>query len=240
MAEAVSRERLQPSLLDRLADEVRGVESEIGRVRRMLLPRLDEARKAALAELLAPERQGVPGEADLAPFVELGAETVGLARQLVGLEQRRQGELRTRFVLSPERLRACVLRDLTALLNTESLRWRAGRAEDPALAERPDIEDYPRVAASVVNYGIPPLAGRTSLEPPAVAADLEQAIRAFEPRLRASTVKVRPVGEAQAGHAIAFDVEAELWGEPVPLRLLLRTLIDLESGAATVRQAGTG
>ena len=82
--------------------------------------------------------------------------------------------------------------------------------------------------------------GRTGLDPPAVAKDLEVAIRQFEPRLRADTVKVRPAPQAAAGHAIAFDIEAELWAEPVPLRLLLRTLIDLEDGAASLRPAENG
>ena len=73
-----------------------------------------------------------------------------------------------------------------------------------------------------------------------MASELEQAIRWFEPRLRAGTVRVRPVAEKQAGHVIAFDIEAVLWSQPVPLRLLMRTLIDLENGAASLRPVGAG
>jgi type VI secretion system protein ImpF len=237
MLDAVSRERLQPSLLDRLTDDVKGIEADIGSLRQALLPRLDPGQREELARLLDPDRPSLPSEAELAAF---GPALVDQVKRLVGLEQRRQSELRSRFVLSTDRLRACVLRDLTWLLNTPNLRWRDGRAEDPQLAAVPDIEAYPRAATSVVNYGIPPLSGRTGLDPPAVAKDLEVAIRQFEPRLRAETVKVRPSPQAAAGHAIAFDIEAELWAEPVPLRLLLRTLIDLEDGAASVRPAGTG
>lgn len=239
MLDSISRERLQPSLLDRLTDDIKGIESDIGRLRSML-PQLDEAQRAALAGLLDPDATGLPHEAALAPFAALGPVVVEQVKRLVGLEQRRQGEIRSRFVLSTERLRACVLRDLTWLLNTPNLRWRDGRAEDSQLSAVPDIEAYPRAAASVVNYGIPPLSGRTGLDPPAVAKDLEVAIRQFEPRLRADTVKVRPAPQAAAGHAIAFDIEAELWAEPVPLRLLLRTLIDLEDGAASLRPAENG
>jgi type VI secretion system protein ImpF len=239
MVEITSREQLQPSLLDRLTDEVKALESEIGRVRQVLLPRLDDARREALAACLDPERPGLPDEAELAAFAALGSEAAALAQRLIGLERRRQLELKTRFVLSPERLRDCVLRDLAMLFNTDSLSGRETRAGDPALATH-DIEDFPCVAASAVNYGIPPLAGRTAPDPQAVARGLEQAIRRFEPRLRAGTVKVSPVGEAQAGHAIAFDIEAELWAEPAPLRLRLRTLIDLEEGAASILAAGSG
>ena len=106
------------------------------------------------------------------------------------------------------------MRDLGALLNTPNLSWRQGRAEDAALAAQPDIDAFPAAAASVVNYGIPPLSGRTGLDPEAVAADLAEAIRRFEPRLRSATVKVQPSAESPAGHAIAFDIEAELWSDP--------------------------
>lgn len=235
------RERLQPSLLDRLADEVQGIEREIERVRRILLPQLDDARRERLAGLLEPERPGAPRESELACFAELGPDVAELVRQLVGLEHRRQRELKTRIVVSPERLQAFVLRDLTWLLNTDQLRWPADRAGDPASsAAALDIEAYPHAAASVLNFGIPALAGRTAIDPEIVASELEQAIRRFEPRLRAGTVRVRPVAEKQAGHVIAFDIEAVLWSQPVPLRLLMRTLIDLEDGAASLRPVGAG
>jgi type VI secretion system protein ImpF len=37
-------------------------------------------------------------------------------------------------------------------------------------------------------------------------------------------------------NTLTFEIEAELWGEPLPLRLLLRTIIDLEDGSATVSE----
>jgi type VI secretion system protein ImpF len=241
MPDAYPRERLQPSLLDRLADEVKSLEREIERVWRALLPELDEARREALASLLAPERQGPPDNAELARFSGLEPGVEALVRQLVDLEGRRQHELKTRFVLSPERLRACVLRDLAWLFNTRNLSQHALRAGDPAgRADALDPHACPHAAASVVNYGIPALAGRTSPDPELVADELREAIRRFEPRLRARTVKVQPVAEAQAGHALAFDVEAELLSEPAALRLLMRTLIDLEDGAVTIRAHGSG
>ena len=39
-------------------------------------------------------------------------------------------------------------------------------------------------------------------------------------------------------NAMCFQIEAELWAQPLPLRLFLRTEIDLESGAATVVETG--
>src|SRR5919106_2288910 len=234
-------EQLQPCLRDRLADEVHGIEREIERVRSRLLPQLDDARRETLAGLIDSERPGAPRESELACFAELGPDVAELAHQLIGLEHRRQRELKTRVVISPERLQACVLRDLTWLLNTEQLSRQPDGASDPTSSRAAfDIEAYPHAAASVVNFGIPALAGRTAIDPEVVARDLEQAIRRFEPRLRAGTVRVRPVAEAQIGHLIAFDIEAVLWSQPVPLRLLMRTLIDLENGVASLHPAGAG
>jgi type VI secretion system protein ImpF len=242
MAEDVPRERLQPSLLDRLTDQAKSIAAEIGQVRQSLLPRLGEGERAALAALIDPE-SAAPVEGALpAPLARLDAETAALAKRLVGLERRRRLELETHFVVSPERLRAYVLRDLTWLFNTESLAWREVPADDPRIAAMPDIDAWPLAAASVVNYGIPPLAGRTGLDPAAVAGEIERAIRRFEPRLRAGTVKVTPVTPDEGGRhaALAFDIEAELWSEPQPLRLWLRTLIDLESGTASLRAREAG
>jgi type VI secretion system protein ImpF len=42
-------------------------------------------------------------------------------------------------------------------------------------------------------------------------------------------------------NALSFDVEAELWAQPLPLRLFLRTAVDLETGSVDVTdQSGKG
>src|SRR5919106_236120 len=139
-------ERLQPSLLDRLADEVQGIEREMERVRLILLPQLDEAGRETLASLVAPERPSAPRESELACFAELGSDVAELVRQLVSLEHLRQRELKTRVVVSPERMQACVLRDLTWLLNADQLSRKSDGASDPTNAAF-DIEAYPHAAA---------------------------------------------------------------------------------------------
>jgi type VI secretion system protein ImpF len=37
--------------------------------------------------------------------------------------------------------------------------------------------------------------------------------------------------------ALSFRIEAELWAQPLPLRLFLRSEIDLEAGTAQVTEA---
>jgi type VI secretion system protein ImpF len=41
-------------------------------------------------------------------------------------------------------------------------------------------------------------------------------------------------------NALSFYIEAELWAQPIPLRLFLKTEIDLEAGSAQVIEAGSG
>jgi len=44
-------------------------------------------------------------------------------------------------------------------------------------------------------------------------------------------------------NAVAFEIEGDLWAQPVPLHLFLRTEIDLDSGSFSVSDStasGTG
>jgi type VI secretion system protein ImpF len=47
------------------------------------------------------------------------------------------------------------------------------------------------------------------------------------------------VDEKQMNHnAMTFDIEAELWAQPLPLRLFLRTAVDLETGQIDIVDQG--
>jgi len=139
-------------------------------------------------------------------------------------------ESRDKRILSPARLRECVRRDLTWLLNTTHL------------AALQDLTEQPDVQRSVLNYGMPDFAGRTasSVDVRAMERTIRGVIAEFEPRLLKSSVKVRVIADPDKmnHNAMCFQIEAELWAQPLPLRLFLRTEIDLESGAATVIDAG--
>jgi type VI secretion system protein ImpF len=106
-----------------------------------------------------------------------------------------------------------------------------------------DLDEHPHVIRSVLNYGMPDLAGKTTSGVDTVA--LEQAIRRaildFEPRLVARSLRVKLfVDEKQMNHnAMSFDIEAELWAQPLPLRLFLRTSVDLENGSVDVLDMGS-
>lgn len=139
-------------------------------------------------------------------------------------------ESREKRILSPARLRECVRRDLTWLLNTTHL------------AALEDLTEQPEVERSVLNYGMPDFAGRTAstVDVRTMERLIGRVIADFEPRLLRRSVKVRVISDAQKmnHNAMCFQIEAELWAQPLPLRLFLRTEIDLESGAASVVETG--
>ena len=68
---------------------------------------------------------------------------------------------------------------------------------------------------------------------------MTQVIRDFEPRLIPSSIKVRLVvdQEKMSHNAMRFDIQAELWAQPIPLHLFLRTEIDLENGGVKVAES---
>ena len=132
-------------------------------------------------------------------------------------------ESRAQRALSVRQLRENVIRDLLWLLNTT--RYDAGSSE---------LAAYPEVARSVVNYGIPDLAGVTasSVDAEALGRAIREAVATFEPRLQRRSLQVRATlaDDRMAHNTLVIEVEGEVWADPAPLRLLLRTELDLETG----------
>lgn len=152
-----------------------------------------------------------------------------LLDRLTDDEPDQKEESRDKRVLSLPRLRQGVLRDMAWLLN-------CGRLESVQ-----NLDEYPLVARSVLNYGIPDLSGLTSsgLDLAALERLLLQAIWDFEPRILRDTVKVKlATNTDQMNHnALTFDIEGELWAQPVPLRIYLKTELDLEVGEVLVSES---
>ena len=158
-----------------------------------------------------------------------------LLDRLTDLEPHARHESRERRVISARALRDSVQRDIGWLLNAS------------ARAAGTDGADLPHVATSVLNYGLPDLAGRDVAA--LTAGTLERLIRdalwAFEPRLARESVRVTAIDDAKGakgaggGHVIRFEIEADMWSQPYPERLFLRTELDLEAGEARVFDAST-
>jgi type VI secretion system protein ImpF len=161
MAEALSRDRLYPSLLDRLIDDEPG--------------KLTEPRENRAASL--------------------------------------------------QKLRDNVLRDLNWLFN--------------AVQSSESLNNDELLTGSVINYGLPPLAGRpaSQYEVTELSRVLRDVILRFEPRIIAHTLKVRAEKMSADSHnVLGFRIEGQLWSQPVPLEIYMRTEIDLESGMTNVME----
>jgi type VI secretion system lysozyme-like protein len=255
MAELSLRERLQPALLDRLVDDERLLTIyeftfERGDLSRLRIPDRDIAEIIAAQGLTPAGREGSPvaenspdvlrlrfsapvGRMGLSPLKELLLKPPG-APQGVKLESfcdieahnvlNDNAESAERRYVNMRRLREHVCRDLAVLLNSTNLEASV------------DLGALPYVQRSVVNYGIPSLAGQSvsSMNLQKTARAIEDAIRTFEPRL--VKVRVTPDTDREVGdeHEISFRIDAELWGQPAPQQLVLRTHINTESGDVRV------
>lgn len=145
-----------------------------------------------------------------------------LLDRLTDEEPDKSAESRERRVFSTRQMRQAVLRDLSWLLNTAQ---RLGH-EDEAEA--------PGVYTSTINYGVPDLTGITSggIDVVSLERAITRAIRAFEPRIRPGTLRVSiRVNESEmSGNALVFEVRGDLWAQPVPEPMFLKTEVDLETG----------
>ena len=137
-------------------------------------------------------------------------------------------EPRERRVLNKQRFRQAVLRDLAWLFNATNL------------ASDGDLGPHDEVARSVVNFGLPALAGQTASALDIVDLErlIRQAILDFEPRILPGTLEVEPiVSEAQLDqhNVVSIQIRGTLWAQPVPIELMLRTDVDLETGEVQIR-----
>ncbi|MDD1623632.1 MAG: type VI secretion system baseplate subunit TssE [Methylococcaceae bacterium] len=214
MARALPKNRFLPSLLDRLTDD-----DPINNSIRLQKEKIQSIEKS-LAELLL--KQTTP-ESELVSE-ENRRQRHQLQQQLDQL--RAQFNALTMSVSSLKEIRACVKRDLDWLLNASQY------------SPQEDLEGYPEVAASVLNYGTPDLTGKTvsGFDVRSMELLLKQVLINFEPRIISRTLTVRVTADkAMFDHnALAFEIEGELWAEPQPLHLHLRTEFELESGNVSV------
>jgi type VI secretion system protein ImpF len=131
-------------------------------------------------------------------------------------------ESKTSRVISLQRYREGVLRDLRWLLNAS------------AHLDEEDWKQFGEVRRSVLNYGTADFAGQlaSSLDFAAVEHEMIETIKFFEPRINASTLTVKAVGETErfGPNIIAFEIQGELWASPIPEQLYIKTQIDLDTG----------
>lgn len=133
------------------------------------------------------------------------------------------GDADTEHTLTRSRMREIVRDALVELLNTTNLEH-----EIPA--------QYDEVRASVLNYGIPPLAGGyiSDMKWMEVERMIRRAIIRFEPRIIPETLHITPPdpeSEKHAGNALRFTIHAMIHMEPYPIEFNLLSNMDLETNS---------
>jgi type VI secretion system protein ImpF len=152
-----------------------------------------------------------------------------LLDRLIDDEPDKAVESRERRVLSLDRLCECVLRDLQWLMNASNL------------DQVEDLDPYPQLKNSVLNFGLPDLTGLTvsGVKVTELERRVRDAIWNFEPRILRHSLRVtaRRYNDLTNHNALVFEIEGEMWAQPLPLRLFLRTEVDLDSGNVLVKEA---
>ena len=146
-----------------------------------------------------------------------------LLDRLIDDEPQKKTEAIDKRFLNKAQLRQSVLRDLTWLLNTSN------RESDAVLL------NYQEVLSSVVNFGTRPLSGSrmSEIDWTALEQNVRRAILDFEPRILPGTLEVKALAPADLIHhhnMVAFEIRCQMWAQPYPTEMLLRTRLDLESG----------
>jgi type VI secretion system protein ImpF len=126
--------------------------------------------------------------------------------------------------------RRTVLRDLNWLLNCTNIEKQLS------------LQNFPQARNSVINFGIPPLAGArfTESDLDVVAANIQRSLACFEPRILPGSLKVSAIRDKDSdvyryNHA-RFRIEVSYWFEPYPIDMVVRAHWDMETGGVELRE----
>ena len=138
-------------------------------------------------------------------------------------------ETRDARVIDIRRLREIVQRDLSWLLNTNN----AETWIDPLR--------HPLAAKSVLNFGVRDVAGDFSTKDRAqmIRKSILLAIEYFEPRIRRGSAQVEiRTQNVSRDTVVSFDIRADMWAEPIPIELYLRSSVDMTTGEVSLERSG--
>jgi type VI secretion system protein ImpF len=141
-------------------------------------------------------------------------------------------ESRDQRVVSMRRYKRAVLRDLDMLFNSK----RHPRQDN--------IYEFNQAARSVLNYGIPDLCGiiMSNIDPGEFEAEVKQSIQYFEPRISHDLLSVHIISQMESEYirTLSFEIEGELWAQPLPDHLFVKTEVDLETGHHKLKDESSG
>lgn len=220
------REAVQPSLLDRLWDDLPSLAFEIDGLRGKLIAELDEG---LIDRCVADGERAIRTEHDISEDQQRDLSI------LAALMARQRTLEASGIVVTPEVLREAVRRDIEVLFNSERLDAKPLITDEERNAFGDcavDLSDFPNVRRSVLNFGMPSFAGRSvaDFDLDQLSAEVRDVLTVFEPRLRRESVEVIAQKAKDAG--LEVEISGILQMSPFPERLRLKTSIDLDSGSA--------
>ena len=143
-----------------------------------------------------------------------------------------QKESRDQRVISLRRYKRAVVRDLGMLLNSKN---------HPL---HDTIYEFSGSSHSVLNYGIPDLCGVPTLNirPTEIESQIKRSILCFEPRIAPGSLSVRMASPTDSEYvrSLSFEIEGEMWAQPLPDHLFVKTEVDLDTGHHKLRGEGNG
>ena len=104
-----------------------------------------------------------------------------------------------------------------------------------------DATRHPLAAKSVLNYGVKDVAGDFAAKDRAqlIRKSIAGAIENFEPRIRKGSARVEiRTQNISRDTIISFDIRADMWAEPIPIELYLRSSVDVTTGQVSLERAG--
>ena len=136
-------------------------------------------------------------------------------------------ENRSARVIDMRRLKDILQRDLSWLLNTNN--------HESLL----DEDQHKNVITSTVNYGIREVAGDYGSKEKAqqILQSVRNAIARFEPRIVPGSVEVDIEEKVEPNSAVVkFAIRADMWAQPIPTELYLKSSIDVTTGELTLER----
>ena len=122
-------------------------------------------------------------------------------------------------------LRDTVRRDLAWLLNTTNI--SAGI----------DLDPYPQVRTSVLNFGLGDLTGKAQSHRVVLARarEIRNAIRAFEPRIAEKSLHVEPAPDRQRENSITYVINGDITAAVQAMPVVFKTDVEYDTAVVTVR-----
>ena len=165
--------------------------------------------------------------AELTPFERLQP---CLLDRLTDDDPQNSEESRNQRIISLPRYKRGVLRDLDWLFNASAHLAEEGK-------DKFRLSDYPEAYRSVINFGTRQLCGLITPDMQELETQLSDAIQLFEPRIIRHTLSVKATIERQV---ISFEMNGEIWANPMAEKLFIKTQLDLETGKCTLGDGANG